>query len=50
MFSRWNTFGRLRSHYFRDRARIHLHMQFQMLALQATILAKLSAERASAAA
>ena len=50
VFSRWNTFGRLRSHYFRDQARIHLHMQLQMLALQATILAKLRAERASAAA
>ena len=50
VFSRWNTFGRLRSHYFRDRARIHLHMQLQMLALQATILTKLRVERASAAA
>ena len=50
VFSRWNTFGRMGSHYFRDRARIHLHMQLQMLALQATILAKVRIESASAVA
>ena len=44
--SRWRTHGRLRNHFFRDRVRIHLHMQLRMLALQATILTKLIAESA----
>ena len=43
VFSRWKTNGRLTAHHFRDRARIHLHIQLQMLALQARILTKLSA-------
>ena len=47
VFSRWKTHGRLRNHFFRDRKTIHLHMQLQMLALQATILTKLMAESAS---
>ena len=50
MFSRWKTQGRLRNHFFRNRKTIHLHMQLQMLALQATILTKLMAEMASIAA
>ena len=50
VFRRWDTLGWIRSHYFQHRARIHLHMLFQMPSLQATILVKPSTERAAAAA
>ena len=50
VFSRWKTHGRLMNHFFRYRARIHLHIQLQMPALQATILTKLMVEMASIAA
>ena len=50
VFSPWKTHGRLRNHFFRDRKTIHLHMQLQMLALQATILTKLMVESATIAA
>ena len=50
VFSRWKTHGHLRNHFFRDRAKIHLHTQLQMLAIQATILIKLMAKVSSIAA
>ena len=50
VFARWNAFGRMRRHYFRDRAAIHLHMQLQMLSDQAAALAKLNAAPMEAAA
>ena len=40
---RWKTHGRLTAQHFRDHARTHLHIQLQMLALQAKKLVKLSA-------
>ena len=45
VFSRWKVEGRLNDHRFRQSKTIRLHAMLQMLALQATILARLRVER-----
>ena len=45
VFSRWKVEGRLNDHRFRQSETIRLHAMLQMLALQATILARLRVER-----